>query len=220
MTLTRGARLLAQTVLTTVLAVAVGAALAAPASADAPAPKQSVAKAEIDFMEDTIMHHNLAIAMAELCLERATGDDQLPGLCAEVIEAQTAERAQLRSWLTEWYGVTPPEDTMLPPNGDQTLAKLAGYEGEEFDAAMAETFIRHHFGFLPDADKCRDSFFHDALRDLCDDMYDAQTAQIPQFRAVVAESSQKENYGPKGTPGGASTRGGAAPAGDHSTYRH
>lgn len=187
-------------------AVLVAGTTASPALAAAPAPKESVAKFEVDFMSETIRHHNLAIEMGELCLQEAVGDDQLPQLCASVVTTQTQQREQLQSWLTEWYGVAPPSDDALPPNGDETLDKLARYDGEAFDTAMAATFIRHHFTFLPGTDKCRDKAYHGQLAELCDTMYNAQLAQIPQFREVVAESSGRENYGPKGSPGSASDR--------------
>lgn len=198
---------IARSVLLAALTLGGTAVLAPAAAAEEPAPKKSVAKFEIDFMEDTIRHHNLAIEMGELCVAGAVGDDQLPELCANVVQTQTQQRDLLQAWLLEWYGVTPPSDTELPPMGDQMLAKLARYDGEEFDTEMAETFIRHHFTFLPDADKCRDTAYHAPLAGLCDTMYNAQLGQIPQFRAVVAESSGRENFGPKGQPGGSSQRG-------------
>lgn len=203
----RATRLLSQAALTATLLTGGAVGLAGPAAAAEPAPATSTAGFEVDFMSDTVMHHNLAISMAQLCLEKATGDDQLKDLCSSVIASQTQQREQLQTWLQQWYGVTPPSDTELPPNGEQMLAQLQRSQGERFDSAVAEMFVRHHYSFLPDADKCRDAAYHAALADLCSSMYSEQQAQIPQFRGVVAESSGKANYGPKGTPGGASQRG-------------
>jgi uncharacterized protein (DUF305 family) len=55
----------------TLLAMAsvVGASTAA--RADIPAPEKQIAKYEVDFMTDMIDHHQMAIMMSRMCMEKA-----------------------------------------------------------------------------------------------------------------------------------------------------
>jgi uncharacterized protein (DUF305 family) len=63
----------------------------------------SGAEFEVRFMESLIRHHRKAIVSAEGCVDRAYHAD-LRQLCQGIIETQSAEIAQLESWLCQWYG--------------------------------------------------------------------------------------------------------------------
>lgn len=54
------------------------------------------------FLRGMIVHHLGAIAMAEELLEQ-TDRPELTQLANNIIESQTAEVAQMREWLKEWY---------------------------------------------------------------------------------------------------------------------
>jgi uncharacterized protein (DUF305 family) len=62
------------------------------------------AEFEIAFMEMMIKHHEGAVKEGERCVERAY-HPELIELCHEIIETQTAEIAQMQTWLSEWYGI-------------------------------------------------------------------------------------------------------------------
>lgn len=57
---------------------------------------------EIRFMQMMIQHHKKAIRMSETCLEKAY-HPRLLNLCGKMIETQSQEIAQMRTWLCEWY---------------------------------------------------------------------------------------------------------------------
>lgn len=63
----------------------------------------SGAEFEITFMRQLIRHHQRAIQMAATCTERAS-HGELVEMCEEIIETQSAEIVQLRTWLCKWYG--------------------------------------------------------------------------------------------------------------------
>lgn len=54
------------------------------------------------FLEDMIVHHQGALDMTELLLEK-TKRPELQALGANIITAQTAEIAQMEAWLEEWF---------------------------------------------------------------------------------------------------------------------
>jgi uncharacterized protein (DUF305 family) len=55
------------------------------------------------FVDEMIVHHEGAVAMAEAALERAERQE-VKNLAREIIEAQTREIGMMRGWLEEWFG--------------------------------------------------------------------------------------------------------------------
>lgn len=58
------------------------------------------------FLEQMIVHHEGAVAMAEQVLERGV-HTELKEMATAIITAQTAEITQMKQWLFEWYGAHP-----------------------------------------------------------------------------------------------------------------
>lgn len=197
-------RIIVRSAIAAVAAAAALAALASPAAAEAPAPTQRQARFEVDFMSDTIEHHFLAIQMGELCVSKTTApppssDETLRSTCEEIVAAQTEEMQLLQSWLADWYGID--KEPELPPGGEQMLEMLSEAQGEEFDIMVSRMFIRHHWTFLPKADQCTETAFHDQLRDLCQQMYTTQRSQVETFKAILNDHGLNRR-GPNGNPGG------------------
>lgn len=62
------------------------------------------AEFEIEFMQEMIKHHKMAVGRAMKCVQRAE-HEALVDMCETMIETQQAEIAQLGSWLCEWYAI-------------------------------------------------------------------------------------------------------------------
>ena len=63
----------------------------------------SGAEFEIAFMEMMIKHHEKAIKEGRHCLDKAY-HPELRELCENIIRTQSAEIAQMQTWLCQWYG--------------------------------------------------------------------------------------------------------------------
>ena len=63
----------------------------------------SGAEFEIAFMEMMIKHHEKAVKMAEDCEKKAYHEELLT-LCHNIIVTQSAEIAEMQTWLCQWYG--------------------------------------------------------------------------------------------------------------------
>lgn len=63
----------------------------------------SGAEFESAFMEMMIMHHKKALREARHCLDKAA-HPELRALCENIIATQSAEIAQMQTWLCQWYG--------------------------------------------------------------------------------------------------------------------
>jgi uncharacterized protein (DUF305 family) len=55
------------------------------------------------FIDVMVPHHQSAVEMAKLALERAE-HDELRRLASDIIAAQEREIAQMREWRREWFG--------------------------------------------------------------------------------------------------------------------
>lgn len=152
--------------------------------ASAPAPTASAANFEIKFMTDMIDHHQMAIEMAEICLDRAV-HDELRTTCQNIIAAQSAEIQQMQSWLQQWYGITY-QPTMKP--GDQKmLDRLGSLSGAEFEIAFMEMMIKHHEKAIKEARRCLAKAAHPELREMCEDIIATQSAEIAQMEAWLCQ---------------------------------
>lgn len=54
------------------------------------------------FIEGMIVHHEGAVAMAQLALQKAK-HDEIKQMAQEIISAQTREINTMRGWLQSWY---------------------------------------------------------------------------------------------------------------------
>lgn len=54
------------------------------------------------FLKDMIVHHEGAVDMAEAVL-RSGKHEELKQMAGNIISAQTAEIAQMKQWLSDWY---------------------------------------------------------------------------------------------------------------------
>lgn len=57
------------------------------------------------FLEQMIVHHEGAVEMAQAALKNAK-HTEIKRMAGEIIAAQTREIAQMKKWMSEWYGAT------------------------------------------------------------------------------------------------------------------
>jgi uncharacterized protein (DUF305 family) len=90
---------------------------------------------DLMFIDMMIPHHQGAIAMAEVALERGE-HPELVSLAQEIISAQQAEIDQLRAWRAQWYPDAP-EMSMDQMMGDMDMMDMmGGMSGVEEAAGM------------------------------------------------------------------------------------
>lgn len=148
------------------------------------APDRSTAKYEQQFMTSMIDHHQMAIEMAELCLDRAV-HRQLVKTCESIIATQSAEVRQMQTWLQEWYGVS--YAPQMKPREAREVEALASLTGEAFEIRFMEMMIQHHRAAVRDAEECVRTAYHPELVQLCENIIAAQTAEIEQFEQWLCQ---------------------------------
>ncbi len=58
---------------------------------------------DLAFLEGMIVHHEGAIEMAKIVLEK-TKRPEIKKMAEDIISAQSGEIAMMKGWLKEWYG--------------------------------------------------------------------------------------------------------------------
>ena len=167
-------------------------------------------RAEIRFLQGMSDHHQMALDMAEVCIEQAENADIL-AICQAVVAAQTPEIEQMQGWLLDWYNIeyqtlsmnmmeTNTMDDMGhggmnmgnmpftdPPMMMGMMAGFNRWEGLEFDIAWLESMIDHHDDAIHMAERMLERSVHDELATLAQGIIDAQSAEIDMMEALLLE---------------------------------
>lgn len=111
---------------------------------------------EITFMGSIIAHHQAAITMAKLELERGKSPD-IRTHAENIISQQQSEIDQYTRWLKQWYGLTPEQARQQAPaearaemqkmdqETQQRINELKAVgAGIQFDIAFVQRIIPHH----------------------------------------------------------------------------
>ena len=93
---------------------------------------------EFDYLAGMIPHHEEAIATARI-LQRGTERQEMRAFAAAIIETQSAEVDQMKSWLAAWY---PGRDIRVVYR--PMMRDLVGLTGNALDRAFLNDMIPHH----------------------------------------------------------------------------
>ena len=104
------------------------------------------------FIEQMIPHHDGAIAMANLALEKAIRPE-IKTLAQAILKAQTAENQEMRAWYQDWFGKSVP--TGMNPGMGGMMSQGGMHMGStqdidalknatDFDKEFIEQMIPHH----------------------------------------------------------------------------
>lgn len=162
-----------------------------------PAPDPRVAKIEMDFLMGMIPHHRGAIEMAQMVLEKST-NPELRELALGIIDEQEREIILMTAYLQDWYGMMPPDGTMMPPEmmAEMEMPMLQGLmpdmaarmeelrnlTGQEFEIAFMTDMIHHHSMAIMMATPVLMVGYRPELRDLAAEIVKSQAEEIQQMQ--------------------------------------
>src|SRR3989344_7995350 len=101
------------------------------------------------FIVQMIPHHEGAIEMAKVALERSKRPEIL-SLANGIIEAQEREITDMQSWYSQWFGSVPPAGGFGGMGGmhmggmEGDLDALSATTDADFDKEFIEQMIPHH----------------------------------------------------------------------------
>jgi uncharacterized protein (DUF305 family) len=144
--------------------------------------------ADAHFIVMMIPHHEGAIAMAELALQRSKRPEIL-ALAERIRTSQGQENAQMRRWYRQWYGSDVPTWPgqgmgmggigMGMPGFGTSLDALR--TAPDFDRAFLEQMIAHHRMGVMMASHAEWNTQHPQLRELEAAMVRVQSQEIEQM---------------------------------------
>jgi uncharacterized protein (DUF305 family) len=170
-------------------------------------------RAEMRFLEGMSDHHQMALDMANDCINKAESAD-VQALCQAVIDAQTPEIEQMQAWLLDWYNIDyapvpmmdmAEEDSMEGMDhgghGDMAMdnqpatdpammmgmmAGLNRLEGADYEMAWLESMIDHHDDAIHMAERILERAQHPELIQLAENIISAQSAEIQTMETMIA----------------------------------
>ena len=151
------------------------------------------------FIEQMIPHHKDAITMAELAKDLAKRQE-VKTLAQNIIDSQSKEIGQMKSWYKDWYGRNLPTGSNVMQQhgmitgssmhmgmmGNETdMTRLQ--EADDFDRVFIEDMIPHHQMAVMMASMLKNGTNREEMRKLADDIVSAQTKEIDSMRSWYKE---------------------------------
>jgi len=176
-----------------------------PASTESPASTMHN-DADVMFVQQMIVHHQGAVAMAELAPGRADSAD-VKALAERIKAAQELEIEQMTSWLLAWGGAATaaessamsrmggldPDSTGNDGSGgpmpgmipDGQMQQLIEASGADFDPMFIEMMIAHHEDAIAMSQIQMDIGHNPDPLALADTITRTQTAEIAEMKALL-----------------------------------
>ncbi len=154
---------------------------------------QMAGSLDAHFIEQMIPHHEDAIVMAKLALEKSQRPE-IRQLAQAIIDSQSKEIDQMKSWYKAWYGKEVGVGTQtMGHNMASSQGMHMGMMGNEtdatrleqatdFDKAFIEEMIPHHQMAVMMATMLKSGTQRPEMQTLAQDINTAQTKEINQMR--------------------------------------
>ena len=147
--------------------------------------------ADVEFAQGMIPHHEQAIEMAELALERAESAE-VKDLAQRIKDAQGPEIEEMTGWLESWEEPVAPEGGMSGMDhgadsgmmSDTDMEELEAAEGAAFDALFLSGMIEHHEGAVTMAEAELENGEYEPAKELAQKIIDAQEAEIEEMKKL------------------------------------
>lgn len=138
------------------------------------------------FIEQMIPHHEGAIDMAKIALERSKRPEML-SLANGIIEAQQQEIDSMRDWYHDWFDAEVPENAhggMMHMDGmSGDLEVLKSVSADEFDREFIEQMIPHHEMAVMMAQMLEVGTERSEMKQLADNIITSQSREITMMRS-------------------------------------
>lgn len=139
-------------------------------------------QADVIFAAMMIPHHQQAIEMSDLILEKALVDERVVSLAQQIKDAQAPEIELMQSWLEEW-AMPMPDDMSGMEHGDGMMSAddmeaLESADGPTASRLFLEQMIEHHEGAIDMAESELDDGVNAAATELAQQIIDSQTTEI------------------------------------------
>jgi len=153
----------------------------------ASSPDADKAPLAIQYLDTMVEHHLEGIVMFELAAEKA-GSQELRDLGLKMAADQRSEIPVLQQLRNEIDPDAPAAvNRNLPGMGHMDMSHVENLAGKEFDRTMLEMIIEHHQGALDMSRMAADSSGDQRVRDIAENIIQAQKAEIALMTRMLSE---------------------------------
>lgn len=152
------------------------------------------------FIEQMIPHHEGAIEMAKLALEKSKRPEIL-SLANGIIDAQQSEITNMQKWYKEWFGtdVLKTDQHMMGGHmmsGTSHMNSMSGdldklRTAKDFDLEFINQMIPHHEMAVMMASMLKGSTERSEMKELADNIITSQTREIEMMQSWVGAWSKQ-----------------------------
>ncbi|HPX36661.1 MAG TPA: DUF305 domain-containing protein [Mycobacterium sp.] len=148
---------------------------------------------DVLFAQLMIPHHEQAVTLAAMVPDRSA-NPEVRALAEKIASAQQPEITTMKDQLKRW-GINPAEMphesghagmSMQGMVGDDTLVKLEGLKGADFDTLWLQSMIGHHQGAIEMAKVEAKAGKSPEMMTLARSIISAQQAEIDQMKQMLA----------------------------------
>lgn len=158
---------------------------------------------DLHYIDMMIPHHEGIVALAQAALPEVT-DPRLTEIAQQIIDAQTMEQEELRSYREEWYGsgdpmpvdmdmmmqmmpgmMMSPEEMAQQMNPDAMVASFCA--AADPDLAFIDLVIPHHESAIAVSQTALEQATHEELKAFAQRVIDDQQREIDELTAIRAE---------------------------------
>lgn len=143
--------------------------------------------ADETFAMNMIAHHQQAIEMADMLLDKEGVDERVTNLALAIKDAQGPEIETMNDWLDDW-GIMTGDSGMDHSDGmmsNDDMTALESATGAEAAALFLEQMTEHHQGAIDMAQQELDNGENPDALALAQTIIDAQTAEITTMQSIL-----------------------------------
>lgn len=140
------------------------------------------------FIANMIAHHQGAVDMATMALEKAQRQE-IKDMAADIVYAQTKEINDLKNWQSAWGYPSSSAENMMDHSAMGTMTTMDTMAenmrlmtGEEFDKAFLTMMIEHHQSAINMAYPGQTNALHEEVKTLTKAIVEAQGKEIAQMK--------------------------------------
>jgi uncharacterized protein (DUF305 family) len=163
--------------------------MGADSSENTPGAGAEANQADVMFAQMMIPHHEQALVMSRIMLDKEGVDPAVVDLATRIEGAQEPEIEQMNAFLDEW-GVQPMMDhsghAMDGMLTDEEIAALEAADGPTASTLFLEGMIAHHQGAVEMAEAELADGVDPKARELAQEIIDAQEAEIAEMQELLA----------------------------------
>ena len=151
--------------------------------------------ADVEFMQDMIIHHHQALLMSELAVS-STNNESILDLAGRIDVSQKDEISFMQGWLEEREELAPDptvehsehtHHTMIGMATPEEMAQLAESKSTDFDRLFLTLMIAHHDGAIEMVEELRDqpgSTYDPILNEFASDISNDQAVEIERLSLI------------------------------------